>query len=70
MKVSYMFKTMTNHNYIRIFKVLFLVTLINFLVENTLVDENSVLVVDEDYMDLDSKDLDVKVQQNQYTLSI
>ena len=70
MKVSYMFKTMTNHNYVCIFKVLFLVTLINFLVENTLVDENSVLVVDEDYMDLDSKDLDVKVQQNQYTLSI
>ena len=37
------------------------------MVENTLVDENTVYFVNDDYMDMDPKDLDVKVQQNPYT---
>ena len=48
------------------FKVLLLGILV-FMVENTLVEENTVYFVDDDYMDMDPKDLDVKVQQNPYT---
>ena len=49
------------------FKILFVVILINFIVDETLGEESTEFFIDDgDYMDMDLKDLDLKVKENRF----
>ena len=48
--------------YILLLKILFVVILINFIVDETLGEENTGFFIDDgDYMDMDLKEMDLKV---------